>query len=76
MSDTSIQGFMQTAMNSIREMIDVNTIVGDPVTTPDGTVIIPISKVTFGFVAGGGKGEIEQNENKSGFGGGSVEVLV
>ena len=69
MSDTSIQGFMQTAMNSIREMIDVNTIVGDPVTTPDGTVIIPISKVTFGFVAGGGKGEIEQNENKSGFGG-------
>ena len=57
MSDTSIQGFMQTAMNSIREMIDVNTIVGDPVTTPDGTVIIPISKVTFGFVAGGGKGE-------------------
>lgn len=71
MSDTSIEGFMQTAMNSIREMIDVNTIVGDPVTTPDGTVIIPISKVTFGFVAGGGKGEIEVNENKSGFGGGS-----
>lgn len=44
---------MQTAMENIKEMVDVNTIVGDPVQTPDGSVIMPISKVGFGFVAGG-----------------------
>ncbi|HHY90383.1 MAG TPA: sporulation protein YtfJ, partial [Clostridiales bacterium] len=37
------------------DMIDVNTIVGDPVEAPDGTVIIPISRVTFGFASGGGE---------------------
>ena len=41
-------------MESIREMVDVNTVVGDPVQTQDGSTIIPISKVSFGFVAGGG----------------------
>jgi sporulation protein YtfJ len=46
---------MNTAMSSIKEMVDVNTIVGDAVQAPDGTVIIPISKVSFGFAAGGGE---------------------
>ncbi|QAY66203.1 GerW family sporulation protein [Paenibacillus protaetiae] len=53
MSEHPIQGLMQTAMENIKEMVDVNTIVGDPVQTPDGSVIMPISKVGFGFVAGG-----------------------
>lgn len=53
MSDHPIQGLMQTAMENIKAMVDVNTIVGDPVNTPDGTVILPISKVAFGFAAGG-----------------------
>ena len=53
MSEHPIQGMMDTAMSNIKSMIDVNTIVGDPVTTPDGTVIIPISTVSFGFGAGG-----------------------
>ena len=53
MSEHPIQGLMATAMQSIKEMVDVNTIVGDPVETSDGTVIIPISKVGFGFAAGG-----------------------
>ncbi|MBR5155557.1 MAG: GerW family sporulation protein [Clostridia bacterium] len=48
-----IQGLMYTAMQSIRDMIDVNTIVGDPVESPDGTIIIPISKVGLGFGVGG-----------------------
>lgn len=48
-----IQGLMYTAMQSIRDMIDVNTIVGDPVETPDGAVVIPISKVGLGFGVGG-----------------------
>ena len=46
---------MGTSMESIREMVDVNTVVGDPVQTQDGSTIIPISKVAFGFVAGGGE---------------------
>ncbi|CAH1210480.1 putative spore protein YtfJ [Paenibacillus plantiphilus] len=53
MNNHPIQGLMQTAMENIKEMVDVNTIVGDPVQTPDGSVIMPISKVGFGFVAGG-----------------------
>ncbi|MDQ2085754.1 GerW family sporulation protein [Herbivorax sp. ANBcel31] len=50
-----IEGLMTTAMESIKDMVDVNTIVGDAVQSPDGTVIIPISKVSFGFAAGGGE---------------------
>ncbi|MCP1307158.1 GerW family sporulation protein [Paenibacillus tyrfis] len=53
MSEHPIQGLMKTAMENIKEMVDVNTIVGDPVETPDGSVIMPISKVGFGFAAGG-----------------------
>lgn len=49
-----IQGLMRTAMESIKEMVDVNTIVGDPVQTQDGQVIVPVSRVAFGFAAGGG----------------------
>ncbi|HEX3030363.1 MAG TPA: GerW family sporulation protein [Clostridia bacterium] len=55
MAEHPIQGLMTTAMQSIKEMVDVNTIVGDAVEAPDGTVIIPISKVSFGFAAGGGE---------------------
>lgn len=48
-----IDSLMVTAMNSIKEMIDVNTIIGDPIQALNNTVIIPISKVGFGFAAGG-----------------------
>lgn len=50
-----IENIMQTAMSEIKEMVDVNTIVGDPVISTDGATIIPITKVSFGFVAGGGE---------------------
>lgn len=53
MSDHPIEGLMKTAMESIKEMTDVNTVVGDAVEAPDGTVIIPISRVSCGFAAGG-----------------------
>lgn len=55
MAEHPIEGLMTTAMESIKDMVDVNTIVGDAVQAPDGTVIIPISKVSFGFAAGGGE---------------------
>jgi len=50
-----IEGLMSTAMQSIKEMVDVNTVVGDAVETNDGTVIIPVSQVACGFAAGGGE---------------------
>lgn len=74
MAEHPIQSLMKTAMESIKEMVDVNTIVGDAVETADGTVIIPISRVTFGFAAGGGDYEHEdevQGSNAHPFGGGS-----
>ncbi|MFS8185272.1 GerW family sporulation protein [Rossellomorea marisflavi] len=84
MSEHPIEGLMTTAMENLKQMIDVNTIIGDPVETPDGSVILTVSKVGFGFAAGGsefiidGKGKGGDNGNKpqSGpkqqpFGGGS-----
>lgn len=55
MNNYPIEGLMKTTMESLKEMIDVNTIVGDAVETPDGTTIIPISRVSFGFASGGGE---------------------
>lgn len=73
-----IEGLMSSAMQGLKEMIDVNTIVGSPITTSDGTVIMPISKVALGFGVGGSEfpknkkllsGEQEEVNNL--FGGGT-----
>lgn len=63
MSDYPIEGLMNTAMNSIKEMVDVNTIIGEPIETSNNVVVIPVSKVNFGFAAGGSefKGKVEKN---------------
>ncbi len=83
MNEHPIEGLMLTAMNSIQEMVDVNTIVGEPIETSNNIIIIPISKVGFGFAAGGSefKGETideyskkdkeEEIQYKLPFGGGS-----
>lgn len=83
MEEHPIEGLMLTAMDSIRDMIDVNTIIGEPMQVQENTSIIPISKVCFGFAAGGSefKGESiedyikkENEENisyRNPFGGGS-----
>ncbi len=49
-----IEDLMRTTMDSLNTMVDVNTVVGNTIETKDGMVIVPVSKVTFGFVAGGG----------------------
>ena len=59
-----IEGIMYTGLQGLKEMIDVNTIVGDPINSPDGTVIIPISKVGIGFGVGGSEFE-HYNSKKS-----------
>ena len=66
MSDHPIEGLMLTAMNSIKGMIDVDTIIGEPIQASNEIVVIPISKVSFGFAAGGSefKGETINAYNK------------
>ncbi|MDQ6418279.1 GerW family sporulation protein [Paenibacillus sp. LHD-117] len=71
MAEHPIQGLMQTAMENIKEMVDVNTIVGDPVQTPDGSIIMPISKVGFGFVAGGSDIRLDTADQQHHNGGGN-----
>ena len=68
-----IEGLMSEAMEHIKQMVDVNTIVGNPVTTPDGTTIIPISRVAFGFGAGGSEFSKRPDAKTDGnlFGGGT-----
>lgn len=48
-----LHDLMDTSMEKIRQMVDVNTVLGDPITTPEGTTIIPISRVSYGFASGG-----------------------
>lgn len=55
-----ISGVMQTALENIKDMIDVNTVVGEPMVTGSGSTVIPVSKVSFGFVAGGGEYNLPQ----------------
>lgn len=68
-----IGNLMETTMSKLRDMVDVNTIIGTPVTTPDGVTLIPVSKVSFGFASGGS--DFTTKNQKDGadnaFGGGS-----
>lgn len=59
--------FNETTLGKIKEMVDVNTIVGTPITTPDGITLIPVTKVIFGFGSGGGD---YPAKDATGFGGG------
>ncbi|MBU5593676.1 GerW family sporulation protein [Amphibacillus sp. MSJ-3] len=79
MQQHPIEGLMSETMEQLKHIIDVKTIIGDPIQTPDGSTIIPISKVGFGFAAGGSefsnqkKSEQEQDSEEASlpFGGGS-----
>ncbi len=68
MNEHPIQGLMDTTLQHIREMVDANTIIGDQITTGDGTVIIPVSKVSVGFASGGS--DLPNKIDKEYFGGG------
>jgi len=63
MQQHPIDNMMQTTMENIRGMVDVNTVVGAPVIDGNGTTIIPISKVSFGFIAGGGEYAAEDSKS-------------
>ena len=68
-----LPNMLETTIQKIREMIDVNSVVGQPITTPDGVTIIPVSRVSVGFGGGGSDFATKSGENPfgGGVGGGS-----
>lgn len=73
-----IGNLMQTTLENIKDMVDVNTVIGEAIPGSDGSTIIPVSKVTFGFVAGGGDFDKNQlpEEDKPFAGGSGAGVSV
>ena len=71
MAEHPIQGLMNVTMDKIRQMTDSNTIIGKPIKTDDGTTILPVSKVSFGFASAGTDFDGKNTANKVLFGGGS-----
>ena len=67
--DNEISAVMTATMSKIKEMVDTNTVVGEPITTPDDITLIPLSRVSFAFASGGS--EFPMKENKNGVGCGS-----
>lgn len=70
----AIEGVMGVSMEKIREMVDVNTIIGDPISAANGTTIIPVSKVSFGFASGGSDLPTQAAEKFAGGAGAGVTV--
>lgn len=66
-----ISGLMETTLDKIRQMVDSNTIIGNPINTADGTTILPVSRVSFGFASGGSDFSAAKTPQKDLFGGGS-----
>ena len=72
MAEHPIQGLMGVTIEKIRDMVNAETIIGDPIHVDD-TTIIPVSRVTFGFVSGGS--DVGPSSNKQMFGGGNVRTV-
>ncbi len=70
----AIEGILGVSMEKIREMVDVNTIIGEPITSPEGTTVIPVSKVSFGFASGGTDLPVQAAEKFAGGSGAGVTV--
>ena len=73
MENNKLSEMMQSTMNNIKNLVEVNNIVGEPIVTPDGQTIIPVSKLSFGF---GGAGGDSLGGSKQGYGGGSAAALI
>ena len=71
MAELPIQGLMNVTMDKIRQMADSNTIIGKPIKTDDGTTILPVSRISFGFASAGTDFDGKNAANKDLFGGGS-----
>ena len=74
MSQHPIEGLMDVTLEKIKSMVDSNTIIGNPINMADGTLVLPISKVTFGFASGGA--DFPASTTKDLFGGGGGAVVL
>ena len=70
MAESNLQEMIRTSLESIRAMVDANTVVGTPINTPSGTTIIPISKVSVGYASGGLDFATKATNAAKSFGGG------
>lgn len=70
MENSNIGNLMDATMNKIKEIVDVDTVVGSPITTADGVTIVPVSRVSYAFAAGGSDFRVKEHANL-GFGGGN-----
>ena len=66
----NVPNMLENTIAKIREMVDVNSVIGNPITTPDGVTIIPVSKVSVGF-GGGGSDFVSKHGGENPFGGGA-----
>ncbi len=73
MEENKISEIMDMTMTKIKQLVDTNTIIGVPITTPDGIVAVPISRVSFGFGTGGA-GNAGKGNTYAGGNGGGVKV--
>ncbi len=71
MSENKVNNLMGVTMDKIKEMVDVNTVIGDPITTPDGATVLPVSRVSYGFASGGSDLPSKSQPAAGLFGGGS-----
>ena len=71
----NLPNMLENTIKKIREMVDVNSVIGTPITTPDGTTIIPVSKVSVGFGGGGSDYAKSSNDAFGGGAGGGVSVV-
>lgn len=70
MSD-KLENMMNSSIQKIKEMVKADTIIGDPISTPDGTTIIPVSKISYGYASGGSDFASNKTPEKDMFGGGN-----
>ena len=70
-----IEGLMSTTLENIKKMVDVDTIIGNPITTPSGVTIIPVSKLSYGFASGGSDFGKQQKDLFGGGSGAGISVI-
>ena len=76
MKEKSANGILSTTIEKVRDLVDVSTIIGEPITLPDGLTIIPVSKVTYGFASGGSDFPSKSNKDIFGGGGGAGVTIL
>ena len=78
-SENKLEEVIRTSLENLRNMVDANTIIGNPINTPSGTTIIPVSKVTLGFATGGidfnSKTDAPMKQNFGGGGGSGLNII-